>query len=71
MLATEKEKERRKGRLLPEIENAKGGGSEAKEKDMRSRGGLDNAWKRRDKRGKKDKEMEKVRESVEEREKAI
>ena len=48
-----------------------GGDSEAWEKDMRSRGGYDNAWKIRDKRERKDKEIEKVSESVEEREKAI
>ena len=47
-----------------------GGDSEAREKDMRSRGGYDDAWKRRDKRVRKDKEMEKVRESVEERERS-
>ena len=44
-----------------------GGDSEAWEKDMRSRGGYEIAWKRRDKRARKDTETEKVRESVEER----
>ena len=48
-----------------------GGDSEAREKDMRSRGGYDNAWKRRDKRERKDKEIEKVSESVEERERSV